>query len=464
MTPSRWLFLTTLATAVGITVVYPERAVIVRIGAMACLLLALLVIRADFKQKFVIIIILCCAGIRTTSFLHIPSISAKLQESLVTVNGIQQKDSGNYQLVVIFPAGQRVSMQTPETVEIGDKLLVKCASINRNLLTPKILRRDRLSGTCDQAKVLKRLPGNTFNPYRLLAVAHQSFSQSVQHALPAAEAILGVGMVIGGTAGMDPNLTTAFRHAGLTHLVAVSGANLSLVLAAVVVLLSGRLSPRIRILSIGLLTISFVVFTGAEASIVRAGIMAILALIISVSGRISGGINILSASALIMLWVNPSLLWDNLGFALSFSATFGLVVFTPRLEELLLRVLPPGIATATAATLGATFSTLPVLLVAFQQASIVSPFANLVVVPLVPWIMALVSIVGIVGLVFPMLAAIPAIFAWIFLRIITFVAVTADRLPFASVILPPGIATAIAFGLVIIIFYLYRNHVRPHFD
>jgi ComEC/Rec2-related protein len=463
MTPSRWLFLTTLATAVGITVVYPERAIIVHIGAVVCLLLALLVIRADFKKKFIIVLLLCCAGIRTTSFLHIPNLSGP-QEGYVVVNNISQKDSGNYQLIVTFSAGQRISLQTSETAEIGDKLLVKCASISRNLLTPKILRRDRLSGTCDQAKVLKRLPGNSLNPFRMLAKAHQAFSQSVQHALPAAEAILGVGMVIGGTTGMDPNLTNAFRRAGLSHLVAVSGANLSLVLAAVVVLLSGRLPPRVRILGIVLLTFCFVVLTGAEASIVRAGIMAILALIVSLSGRISGGINILSASALIMLWANPSLLWDNLGFALSFSATFGLVAFAPRLEELLRRVSPSGIATATAATLGATFSTLPVLLIAFQQASIVSPFANLIVVPLVPWIMALVSIVGVVGLFFPILAAIPAIFAWIFLRIITFVAETANRLPLASVILSPEIAIAVSFGLIFLIFYLFRKYVRPHLD
>jgi len=175
------------------------------------------------------------------------------------------------------------------------------------------------------------------------------------------------------------------------------------------------------------------------------------------------GLNVLAAAVLFMLAVDPTLLWGSIGFQLSVAATFGLIAFSGPLENALKRIHLPG-SSLLAATLGATFATLPIILLTFQQLCIIGPIANLVVVPLVPFIMAFVTVAGIVSLVFPMGATVAGLAGWATLRFVEIVTTQASKIPYASITLSPIISGGIGVLLLLALIFFFNDHVRPLFD
>lgn len=128
------------------------------------------------------------------------------------------------------------------------------------------------------------------------------------------------GMLIGETSDISDEVSTYFEKSGITHLLAVSGSNVALVIAIAefvfAKLVGKKFSPYFEILFI----IFFVTIAGASASVVRAGIMAILSILANIFVRKSNSINNVFTSALLILLVNPITL-ANVGFILSFVGT-----------------------------------------------------------------------------------------------------------------------------------------------
>lgn len=205
--------------------------------------------------------------------------------------------------------------------------------------------------------------------------------EAVAHLSPGPRGLVP-GLVLGDTAGMAPRLTEDFRTAGLTHLTAVSGANLAIVCGFV--LYVGRWAGVRRrwLPALGLLAlVGFVVLARPQPSVLRAGAMALVGLAALGSGRRAGGLAALAAAVLSLVLIDPWLA-RSYGFALSVLATLGLLLFAGRWASALhARGLPRPLAYAMAVPAAAQITCSPLVTMLSAQVSLVAIPANLLVAP-----------------------------------------------------------------------------------
>ena len=200
---------------------------------------------------------------------------------------------------------------------------------------------------------------------------------------PPAVAGLVPALVMGDETGMPPQLADDFRTTGLTHLSAVSGTNLTLLLAFVIPL--ARLAGvRARgLVAVGLVTVLvFVVLARPQPSVLRAAVMGLVALAAMTSGGTRRGIRSLSAAVLGLLLLDVALA-RSAGFALSVLATAGIVILAPGWRDALGRWMPMRIAEAVACPLAAQLACTPVVAWLSGEVSLVAVAANLLAGPAV---------------------------------------------------------------------------------
>lgn len=196
------------------------------------------------------------------------------------------------------------------------------------------------------------------------------------------------GILYGYRGGLG-TLNEDFQRTGVTHIVAVSGFNITIIVTLFHSICIFLLIPRkyafwLMIAGVGL----FVLFTGASSSVVRAGIMGILVLIARQLERNSRIHNVLVFTVTLMALHNPFILIWDAGFQLSFLCTCGLVYFSPLLEKYLEK-LPNffSFRESLVSTLSAIIFTLPLILFQFGRLSVVAPVVNLLILPLIPFLM-----------------------------------------------------------------------------
>ncbi|MBN2047003.1 MAG: ComEC family competence protein [Anaerolineaceae bacterium] len=267
--------------------------------------------------------------------------------------------------------------------------------------------------TCDFA-VVERIGsgGNVF--LRWIYGLRSLADERIRAALPADEGALLSGILLGIEEHIAPGLDQAFRLTGTSHIIAISGANFTLLLGLVSTLLR-RWVPRRRQLPVMLGVIVFyAVFVGGNPAVLRAAFMGGLALFGRYIGRRGVGINSLGFAAAVLCLMNPYLLWD-VGFQLSFMATLGLVLFSDPLlegfkklagrfidEEQVERAAGP-VGEYALMTAAAQLTTMPLIAYHFQQVSLSSFLVNLLILPAQPLIMGL----GVILL--PLILAFPAL-------------------------------------------------------
>lgn len=195
--------------------------------------------------------------------------------------------------------------------------------------------------------------------------------------LPAAQAALARGLIIGDDRDQPAEMVQRFRDSGLSHLTAVSGQNVAFVLAAAGPLLC-RLGPGSRLAATVALIAWFVVLTRAEPSILRAGVMAALGAVAHATGREREPPRLLALATIGLLLVDP-LLVRSIGFWLSVGATAGVTMLGPPL----VRALRPlgRLAMPLGITLGAQLGVAVPGLVVFGRFPVVGTVANLAAVP-----------------------------------------------------------------------------------
>ncbi|MFN2159263.1 MAG: ComEC/Rec2 family competence protein [Anaerolineales bacterium] len=245
---------------------------------------------------------------------------------------------------------------------------------------------------------------------------------------PDPEASLLAGILLGVETGIPQGVQDAFNDTGTSHIIAISGFNIT-ILATFFVFLFGRiLGVRRRFMAacITALIISlYTVLVGADAAVVRAAIMGGLSLLAALVGRRQDGLNTLALVAAVMALFNPYVLWD-VGFQLSFMATLGLLLYAGPLTERFIRLaskgVPENIAKKAAKpvgdyfliTIAALITTLPVVIYHFQRLSLISLAANPAILPAQPPLMILGGIAVILGLIYQPLGQIAALAAWPF--------------------------------------------------
>ena len=220
-------------------------------------------------------------------------------------------------------------------------------------------------------------------------------------------------LVVGDDVGIDPGLAEDFRTTGLTHLLAVSGTNLTLVVGSLLVLgrwagVRGRGAWVVGALGI----VGFVLLARTEPSVVRAAAMGAVALIGMGGNGLARGTRCLGVAVLVLLLVEPRLA-VSVGFALSVLATGGILLLAPRWRDALARWLPRWAAEAVSVPLAAQVACTPLVAAISGEVSLVAVGANLLAAPAVAPATVLGLGGGLVGLVWaPLGEAVAAPGAW----------------------------------------------------
>ncbi len=271
------------------------------------------------------------------------------------------------------------------------------------------------------------------------ATAVRQGLQRATRGLPPLPGGLLPGIVDGDTTRLDPVLAQRFRVAGLTHLVAVSGTNVSIVIGAVALTLRRlRASPRLT-MALGLVTlVGFVVLARPSPSVLRAAMMAAIGLGALAAGRPRTTVPILSASVLLLLLWHPSLAAD-LGFLLSVSATAALLLIAPSWAEALRRrKVPPLLAEGLAVAAAAHVVTAPLIAAVSGQVSLVAIPANLLAEPVVAVATVLGLLCALTSVIWIPAAGVLAQLACWPCRWLVWVAETFGAMPGASLPWPSG--------------------------
>jgi competence protein ComEC len=224
---------------------------------------------------------------------------------------------------------------------------------------------------------------------RIAARVRTAFADAARSALPADQAAMLPALVLGDTSTLTGPTVDEFRTAGLTHLTAVSGANVTIVCGAVL-LAAAVVGPRVAVAMAALALTAFVVVVQPSASVLRAAVMGAITLLAIVAHRRRQAIPALSATVLILMIGVPELAVD-IGFALSASATAALVVIAPIWSRRLVdRGWPKPLADAASVAVAAQLVTAPLVAGMSGTVSLVSVAANLAVVVVI----APVTVIG----------------------------------------------------------------------
>lgn len=271
------------------------------------------------------------------------------------------------------------------------------------------------------------------------------FAAAVRDTLPADQAALLPALVLGDTSAVPTPTGRDFRAAGMTHLMAVSGANVTIVCAAV--LFSARLiGPRAAVLLAALALVAFVVVVQPTASVLRAAVMGAIALAGMLTSRRRQAIPALAATVLVLLAVAPQLSVD-VGFALSVLATAALVVLAPAWSRRLAdRGWPKPLADAVAVAWAAQLVTAPLVAAISGRFSVVAAAANLLVAAVIAPITVLGTAAAALCPIWPAGARLLIRFTGPELWWVGGVAHRAAGLPGATVPVPDGTAGTLIVG------------------
>jgi competence protein ComEC len=224
--------------------------------------------------------------------------------------------------------------------------------------------------------------------------------RALGNGMPAREAALARGFVLGEDENIDAATVEDFRRAGLSHLLAVSGQNVALLALLAMPLLAAFGMPlRTRLLWIVAAIAVYVPLAGGGPSIMRAGVMGALTLLATFAGRRASRLYALAIAAIVTLAADPGIGAD-VGWQLSFAAVLGILAVARPLRTAIVSRLGPGglrgaLAEGLAVTIAATLATAPLIAFHFGELSTLSLLANLLVLPAVApamWLGMLASI------------------------------------------------------------------------
>lgn len=306
--------------------------------------------------------------------------------------------------------------------------------------------------------VLESGQGNFF--WHGMSYLQGKFMEKINRLFPEPHASFEAGLLVGARKGIPEGLMEKFNITGLTHIIAISGYNITIIIVFVMWMLGGL--PRMMGFAVACVAIVlFTLFVGASPAVVRASIMGILGLIALNYGRQNNiNLTILWSAALMVAW-NPKILMYDVGFQLSFAAVMGLIYVAPHFEKYS-KKLPEafGIREAITMTLAAQVMALPIIVYNFERLSLIAPISNLLVAFAIPPAMLFGFVAVLLSFIFFPLAQVFAYLAWgVLTYIIKIIELTAI-IPYASINLP-GMSLFMMAGyyafLVLFLFKLARS-------
>jgi competence protein ComEC len=349
---------------------------------------------------------------------------------------------------------------------VGTHLTVTCDFQPVNRIEPlkyrMYLRTLGVDAVCYRAQYVAR-SGDSLRPLTPIADVRRVVAAQIETLWHSPYSGFMAGLLYGYRGGLG-FLEETFSRTGLTHIIAISGYNISIIAALLISLFIQVRVPRKRAfwgIAIGIGV--FVLFVGASASVVRAGIMGVLVLFARKMGRQHAASNLLIFCAVVMVFHNPFVfIWD-IGFQLSFLATFGLIRVSPSIDRVLaLLHVPSWLREPISATCAATYMTLPLIAYHFGKLSLVSVAANIAVLWMIPIIMCMGALSLMLSFVWPTLGVGMSYVSWVCMEYVIQVATWAAATPFALVSVHMSLG-ALATMYAAYVFFAYRKcmcHVR----
>jgi competence protein ComEC len=276
-----------------------------------------------------------------------------------------------------------------------------------------------------QAVVLKSDAG--LNPLSMVYYLRSKLADSLSVCIAEPQSSLAQAIVLGLRGSLPESMVQSFYQTGTTHLIAISGLNLTIILGMLLPLairLFGRKNRLYIWLSLALIWL-YTLMTGLPPSMIRAAIMGSVFLLAELLGRQRNAMAAMAFAAAAMVMVQPGVLWDA-GFQLSFLSMLGLVMMTPYLVHLI----EPSAATSKTkyvlwlrnsliigfgTTLAATLATWPVTALDFRSFSLAGAPATLLAMPSFPAIMLTSMASAVAGLIWQPLGVLLGWVAWLFL-------------------------------------------------
>jgi len=270
----------------------------------------------------------------------------------------------------------------------------------------------------------------------------EKMRSTVEFGLEEPEAGLVKAFILGDSTAVPDDLNDSFRQSGLSHIVAISGTHITLLVGMFFFLLLGISLNRRQAFYLSIpLIVFYIILAGSPASAVRSGVMGFLVLLALHVGRLNRLDYSLVLSGAAMLLVNPKYLIADAGFQLSFLAVLSMAylypVFDRRLKPFYEKVpkkinkAVKVICQAFALTIAAQVFTLPILIFSFHQISLVSPFSNILVVWISPFLMGGAFTGIILSLIFPVAAPFFFLPAGLFAKYLIVAAEVCADLPMA---------------------------------
>ncbi|OHA92275.1 MAG: hypothetical protein A3J09_02225 [Candidatus Zambryskibacteria bacterium RIFCSPLOWO2_02_FULL_51_21] len=324
---------------------------------------------------------------------------------------------------------------------------------------PAYLSKDDIYFVANFAKV-EIISSGHGNPVKsALFKLKRSFTGRIKETFSEPYASLLAGLIVAGRDAMPKDILEEFRRAGIIHIVVLSGYNITIIADFLrrvfekAFLSAGILRPRLAstVSIVGILL--FVIMTGAQATVVRAGLMVLAVIAAKMLGRKYSAPRALILAGFVMLLENPKVLVFDPSFQLSFLATLALIYVVPVVEKYLKFITEIwDLRITIATTIGTQLTVLPLLIYSMGNFSLVSLPANVLVLLIIPYTMFLGFAAALLSYVSAFLALPLAYLAHLLLVWILFVSNFLGNMPFASVAVPHVSAWIIAFAYACLLF------------
>lgn len=260
--------------------------------------------------------------------------------------------------------------------------------------------------SADLLKVDKRLGVDPMLDIR------DNFSDHIKKVIKKPEVDLGMGILAGQKSSLDSSTKTSFMAASLTHILVASGYNLTILVRFSRRLFAKR-SRLVALIFASSLIVLFAMITGISASMMRAGLVALISLVNWYYGRRTHPVTLILLVGVITALIDPASLWGDAGWYMSFLAFAGVIILAPLISDLF-KVKPKTVSGSIKQILIETFSaqitTLPVIAFFMGNVATFGLISNLLVLPILPLVMALTFLTGLAAYILPISLAL--LVAW----------------------------------------------------
>ncbi|MEK9132676.1 MAG: ComEC/Rec2 family competence protein [Patescibacteria group bacterium] len=343
--------------------------------------------------KRILIVLFLGAVLAGRYFFELPSFDVNYigsylnQNVIVEARFIQPPDENMGSLEVLkfkelnhwYELHGRVTVFAPflNEFEVGDLVEITGTPVASEKPDP------RTAAVFQNPKIRLIKSGGEWDFFRIISGVKKKLINRLNSVFPEPAASLASGILLGARSSIPKDIKDDFKKTGLTHILAVSGFNITIVIAfvsAIFAYLPRKISSLCSVVAI----VIFTFLVGASASVVRAAIMGSLTLIAKMFGRRTAGMRTLLVAGFIMAVLDPFIIFYDIGFQLSFGATAGLILFGERIKKYF-EALPNWLCLRDnlSATCSAQVFTFPLLIFYFGGFSAITTAANLIILPFI---------------------------------------------------------------------------------